>query len=154
VTTPNSANIDAFWAAFCASRGITGPMPELTWFGDSEKMQTELCELVRRGVKQATASLAKYYGSDGDPLPKPGDLAIVIDGFGNPHAIIEVTSVDRAAFNTVTAQFAADEGEGDGALDYWLTEHRAFFTRWEAKEGANFSETDEIIFERFRLIWS
>jgi uncharacterized protein YhfF len=146
-------SIDAFWSNYCKTSGTSGPAPASTCFGDSKAMQTSLCALVLRGVKRATASLAKYYGPDGDPFPKPGDLAIVLDGIGIPQAIIEIISVECAAFNTVDAEFAAQEGEGDGSLAYWTSEHRAFFTRQLASENASFSETSEVILERFTRIW-
>ncbi len=149
----NPASIEKFWSQYCEHHRISGPAPAATEFGDSPEMQTSLCNLVLSGIKRATASLARYYGPGRDPLPKPGDLAIILDGNATPRGIIEIISVDRVAFNAVDAKFAADEGEGDGSLNYWITEHNAFFRRQCAEEGASFSETDEVILERFRLIW-
>ena len=149
----DQASIDGFWQQYCQSQDIAGPAPTTTCFGDNADMQTSLCNLVVSGIKRATASLARYYGPGGDPLPKAGDLTIVLDGTGTPRGIIEIISVDRAAFNTVDAGFAADEGEGDGSLNYWISEHTEFFSRQLAEEGERLSETDEIILERFRLIW-
>ncbi len=149
----NPASIEEFWSQYCEHEGVSGPAPAATEFGDSPEMQTSLCNLVLNGIKCATASLARYYGPGGDPLPKPGDLSIILDGTGIPRGIIEIISVDRAAFNAVDAEFAAVEGEGDGSLNYWIREHSEFFSRQLAKEGSVFSETDEVVLERFRLIW-
>jgi len=148
-----SAAIDEFWFQYCRSSGVEGPTPATTCFGDTVEMQNNLCALVLGGIKRATASLARYYEPDGDPLPKPGDIVIVLDGLGMPQGIIEIIWVGRVAFNAVDAQFAADEGEGDGSLAYWISEHSAFFGRQLAAEGACFSETDEVVLERFRMIW-
>ena len=145
--------IDIFWSQYCQYAGVTGPAPGTTCFGDNAQMQTSLCQLVLSGSKRATASLACFYGPGGDPMPMAGELAIVLDGAGDPRGIIEITSVDRIAFNAVDARFAAEEGEGDGSLDYWIDEHTAFFSRQLALQGKRFSATDEIVLERFRLIW-
>ncbi len=98
--------IDIFWSQYCQYAGVTGPAPGTTCFGDNAQMQTSLCQLVLSGSKRATASLACFYGPGGDPMPMAGELAIVLDGAGDPRGIIEITSVERIAFNAVDARFA------------------------------------------------
>ena len=63
-------------------------------FGDSPRMATELADLVMAGIKRATASLASDYGEGGEPMPKPGDFVMMLDGDGHPRLIwrtIEIT---------------------------------------------------------------
>ena len=145
--------VDEFWAAFCAATGHAGGYYEATAFGDDSALQDELCELALRGVKQATASAAFWYGEDRVRAPKPGDFSIVLDGRGEPRGVFETVSVFEAPFHAVDAQFAADEGEGDGSLKYWRRAHERYFTALLAKEGLVFSENLQVIFERFRLGW-
>ena len=142
-----------FWQAFCDANGVFGPIPETTVFGDSPHMQSELCELVLRGLKRATCSLAMWYGQQGDPLPKPGDLTIMLDGAGAPRGVLETVEVFERPFRDADGQFAADEGEGDGSLAYWTAEHRRYFTQELAKERLQFSDDMMVVFERFRLFW-
>jgi uncharacterized protein YhfF len=52
-------------------------------FGDSPEMVIELAELVIAGIKRATASLARDYGDGGEPVPKPGDFGMMLDGAGS-----------------------------------------------------------------------
>jgi uncharacterized protein YhfF len=145
--------LDEFWTAFCTATGFAGQMPAAMRFGDGKAQQDELCALVLAGRKQATASLAFWYGDDRAAVPRPGDLSIVCDGAGVPRGVIETRGVFEVAFDDVDMAFAADEGEGDGSLDYWRDEHRRFFGRELAAEGLVFAGTIRVICERFRLVW-
>jgi uncharacterized protein YhfF len=53
----------------------------------------------------------------------------------------------------VDAAFAWDEGEGDRTLTDWLAAHRRFFKRQAAREGFEFHDGLETVFERFRVVW-
>ena len=85
-------------------------------------------------------TLPVEFTSLGMPLPKVGDLGIVLLGDGSPVALIELTSVRHLAFQAVNAAFAAEEGEGDGSLAWWQTAHRGSFGRIAAQNGAQFDE--------------
>jgi len=146
--------VDEFWAAFCAATGHEGRYYEATAFGVDPATQDELCDLVLRGIKRATASAAFWYGEDRARAPKPGDLSIMLDGAGTPRGVFETTAIFEAPFHAVDAAFAADEGEGDGSLDYWRREHERHFTALLANEGLAFSENLRVMFERFRLVWA
>jgi len=137
-----------FWAA-C---GMNGPVPEASVFGDTPALQDELCALIISGQKCATASLAGWYDADAAPLPRVGDLRIILDGVGTPRGIIEITSVEETPFHAVTAEFAAAEGEGDRSLAYWRAEHLRYFESEQAKDGLDFCETDLVILERFKRL--
>ena len=69
-------------------------------------------------------------------------------------AIIELIEVRHVPFQTVDATFAADEGEGDGTLEWWRAAHRGYFGRVSAKLGAKFDEMTPVICQRFRLLWT
>jgi uncharacterized protein YhfF len=49
-------------------------------------MATELADLVIAGIKRATASLARDYGAGREPMPKPGDFVMMLDGDGRPRS--------------------------------------------------------------------
>ena len=99
---------DAGFAVPCAH-------PKIEWFGDTPKLAHELGDLVRRGVKRASAGLLAAWQADGDPLPQVGDIEIIIDWSGEPMAVVEVTEVRVLPFDQVDDAFAGDEGEGDGS---------------------------------------
>ncbi len=146
-------NVDEFWTAFCAATGHAGAYYEATAFGDDPATQDELCDLVLRGIKRATASAAFWYGEDRARAPNLGDFSIMLDGKGVPRGVFETVHIFEAPFHAVDARFAADEGEGDGSLDYWRRVHERYFTRQLAREGLAFSENLPVMFERIRLDW-
>ncbi|MFO7538768.1 MAG: ASCH domain-containing protein, partial [Chloroflexota bacterium] len=57
--------------------------------------------LVRDGIKTTTSPLLWGLEHDAEPLPKVGDISIVVDGNGNPLCVIEYTEVEIRPFNTV-----------------------------------------------------
>jgi len=139
----------AFWAEFRKTHPGPDEIPNTTVFGDSPAQQDELCALILAGQKRATASLAQWYGEGGEKMPEPGDYAIILDGAGIPRGVIQTTEVEILPFNQVQAAFAAEEGEGDGSLAHWQSEHRRFFTA----ETGIFAEDAQIVCERFTLLW-
>ncbi|MFZ1907793.1 MAG: ASCH domain-containing protein [Burkholderiales bacterium] len=82
------------------------------------------------------------------------DVRIVLRADGAPVAIIELTEARLVPFRTVDAQYAADEGEGDGTLAWWQAAHREYFRRVSAKLGREFDEDTPVICQRFRVVWS
>lgn len=52
------------------------------------------------------------YDDDRDPMPKPGDLVIMVDGEGYPQFIWRTTEVTIKPLSQVDEAFAWDEGEG------------------------------------------
>jgi uncharacterized protein YhfF len=117
-------------------------------FGDSAHMATELGLLVKLGIKTATCSALADYEKEETALPQKGELAIVIDGRGEPMAVIEITEVFITKFNNITYQFAFEEGEGDRSLNYWRHAHRRFFGR----QNPNFfNEEMLLVCERFQV---
>jgi uncharacterized protein YhfF len=144
-----SAAVLAYWRRFVAATGIDGPYT--AWgFGNTEQMATELGLLVRDGPKRATASLRSVYDDSDEPMPRVGDLGVILDGKGQPLCVIRTTGVEVRRFGDVDAQFAWTEGEGDRSLEFWREAHISFF----AAEGRPFGEDTEVVLERFELLWS
>lgn len=123
--------------------------PESFAFGDDPEMADELASLVVAGKKTATASALSDYEAAGEPLPQVGQLFIVLDGAGEPRALIRTTEVRVVAFNQVDAEHAAAEAEGDGSLASWRDGHRAFFER----TGSAFADDMPVVLERFELLY-
>jgi uncharacterized protein YhfF/molybdopterin-guanine dinucleotide biosynthesis protein A len=151
VNTPEelaAARVEAFWAEFVAATGIDGPYT--AWaFGNDPAMATELGLLVRDGPKRATAGLRSQYEPD-EPLPVVGDLSVILDGAGAPLCVIRATGVEIRPFGEVDEEFAWTEGEGDRSLAYWRQAHIEFF----ASQGVEVTEADEVVLERFDLLWA
>lgn len=120
-------------------------------FGDSRELADRLAMLVTEGVKTATCSALWTYEEKQKPLPRRGDLSVVLDGNYVPVAIIETVDVFVSPFNEVPESFAYDEGEGDRSLGYWREAHRRYFSRQRFKNRA-FDEQMPLICERFRVV--
>lgn len=116
-------------------------------FGDNPRLADELLALVIAGQKTATCGAARDFGPGKEALPVVGRRDIVLDGRGEPAAVIETLEVVYRRFNEVDEQFAYDEGEGLRTLKDWREGHRAYFER-----NGGWSEDMELVCERFRLV--
>jgi uncharacterized protein YhfF len=122
-------------------------------FGDSSELADELIDLVLHGPKRATAGLVADFAVDGEPLPRIGGHWIACDGAGTPRTVLRTTELRIGPIETVDDAFAHDEGEGDRTRDSWLREHRRYFTRTCAARGEEFTDAQEVVFERFAVVW-
>ena len=122
-------------------------------WGDSPQMATELGTLIAQGIKTATCSALWEWEADGEAIPDPGTITIVLDGEDNPLCIVETTEVIVQPYDKVDAQFAYDEGEGDRSLEYWRRVHWNFFTRSLATIGKEPAMDMPLVCERFRVIY-
>jgi len=102
-----------------------GPVT-LGTYGDSEEPSQELISLIIAGRKRAGTSLLWAYETEEQPVPRPGDIEIVLDHRNEPRVIARITGVAIEEFRNVSVEHAMIEGEGDGSLEHWRAAH------WEA----------------------
>ncbi len=159
-----SEEVATFWAL--ASRqarldsvpGYFGPtplasvMPPAWSFGATSEQASEIAALVADGIKTATASAAEDYIAEGEGLPEPGVLGIVLDGDGHPRALVATTDVEVVAFDEVGEEHARAEGEGDRSLASWRAGHERFF-REHDPHGRGFRPDMPVVLERFRVLY-
>ncbi len=145
------------WTAYAAAHpeavAATGGEHTVETFGDSVELADELLDLVLAGGKRATAGLAAEFAADGVPLPRIGSHWIACDGAGTPRIVIRSLELRLGDFTSVDETFAYDEGEGDRLLATWRDDHRRYWVRTSAARGSEWSEGDEIVFERFAVVW-
>ncbi|MFC8923510.1 ASCH domain-containing protein [Cellulosimicrobium sp. NPDC057127] len=149
----------AFWEAARPSAGIgrvgvvigagaRESLPPPAWsFGDNPRLADTLLAAVLSGAKTATSSSLWEY-DDETPVPEKGELSILLDGAGNPRALIRTTSVEIVPFGEVGADFALAEGEGDTTGDEWREGHRGYFARVLDREVG---DDMPVVCERFEL---
>lgn len=131
---------------------VSAGIPPLAWaFGDNPVIADELLALVLAGIKTATSSALADYDAEDTPVPEVGELSIILDGAGHPAALIRTTEVEIVAFDEVTADFAAAEGEDDRSLESWRTEHITYFTRTLGIPAL--PDGFQIVTERFELLY-
>lgn len=149
-----SARVQAGLGRIAVVGGLTvaeGVAPVAWSFGDTPEQADELLALVLDGTKAATSSALSEYDDEDAPLPRQGDLSIVVDGAGHPKALIRTTEVAVVPFGEVTEEFAAAEGEGPRTLESWRTEHTAFFRRALGLETV--PDDFMVVTERFELLY-
>jgi uncharacterized protein YhfF len=153
----NASDIEHYWYAFLASlpanSNYFGKPYVAEGFGDNPKLADELGQLIARGIKTGTCSALWEWEAEGNPIPQPGLISIVLDGVGQPMCIIETTEVFVCRFSAVDEEFAYAEGEGDFSLEHWREAHTKFFSRTLPKIGKEFSEEMPLVCERFKLIY-
>ena len=119
-------------------------------FGDDPDT---LAELVRTGVKTATASAYPFYELEGEDLPKAGEYSVILNTKDEAVCIIRTTKVYVTPYREVTAEQAWKEGEGDRSLDYWRRVHEAFFRKELEAVGLIFTEDMGVVCEEFEVIY-
>ena len=119
-------------------------------FGDDPDT---LAELVRTGVKTATASAYPLYELEGEVLPNVGEYSVILNTKDEAVCIICTTKVYITPYRDVSEEQAYKEGEGDRSLDYWRRVHEAFFFREMAEAGLNFSEEMRVVCEEFEVVY-
>jgi uncharacterized protein YhfF len=147
---------EELWAAFAEARpDLAGPdTPHAAWhFCDNQADADELAELVLAGRKRATAGALWSYEAETEPLPTPGDLSVITDWSGAGRCVIRTIAVEVVAFDEVSEEFAATEGEGDGSLAYWREAHCAAFSREFEGTGRALRPDTPVVCERFEVVF-
>jgi len=153
---PDDDAVRQMWAsaALRLGRQADSEVPPAWAFGDGSAMADELATLVVQGTKRATAGALIEYEAEGEPLPQPGDLNIIIDGSGRPRCVIRTTEVRVGPLGSVDADFARDEGEMDRTLATWLAGHLRYWHRTlPARFGITVDLDLPVAFERFEVAW-
>ncbi|MFE4309789.1 ASCH domain-containing protein [Streptomyces sp. NPDC056891] len=110
-------------------------------------MRDELNALVLAGAKRATTGLLDEYSEENESLEHVGERLALLDNEGLAVAALEITGVEVTAFDQVTWEHAAAEGEGDADLDAWRAVHRRF---WSG-EGTPVENDTLVVCLAFRL---
>lgn len=151
------SKIETFWQSYLSTLSEeeqkNAPSYVVDQFADTPEAATKVGKLVRNGVKTTTSSLVWGLEHIGEPLPKVGQIELIVDGNGEPLCIIELTEVEIKPFNTVDEQFAFEYGEGERTRAYWLTDNWDYLSNWCRAIGREPSETMPLVFQRFRMLY-
>lgn len=105
-------------------------------------LRDSLVAAILDGQKTSTTSLLFEYEFDNEPLPQPGDKAVVIDSQEQPVCVTEVTEVRVVPVGEVDLQHAIDEGEGFESVKQWRAGHENF---WHSTEYRNSVENPTFV---------
>lgn len=121
-------------------------------YGDTAELSQELLALITSGRKRAGTGLLWAYQHDREPIAQAGDIEIVVDHLNQPALVTRIVSSQVVAFNEVSAEYAAIEGEGDGSLEYWRKGHWNFFSRECRRIGREPAESMPVICNVFEVL--
>jgi len=128
-------------------------------FAEPGPLRDELTALALAGVKTTTASLLVDFELEGETVPVPGQIDILVDSELRPVAIVENLSVRTVRLADVDDQHAIDEGEGYPDAAAFRASHEAYWNRSieQVRAGLgdpDFTLTDDtlVVLERFRII--
>lgn len=149
--------VKAMWKKYLSTIGEninnTGKNYESWYFCNNEKDANELAGLVKKGIKEATASLHCLYEIENELIPEVGDYVVITNWKGIAQSIIQITNINIIPFKDVMEEFAAKEGEGDKTLSFWRKVHRKFFTLGLKEYSKKFSEDMLVVCEEFEVVY-
>ena len=161
----HATDIEPFWLAYQRACSVKVPGFSASALGHTRALADTLAKLVLGGVKRAQATLLRDFEAEPDAggaavgegadtsLPQPGYHLVVLDGDGQPRAIVRTTHVEKRLFNQIDDAFAFESGEGDLSLRWWLTAYRQDYAERAEAEGFAVDERLELLLEYFELVW-
>jgi uncharacterized protein YhfF len=149
----NARAIEAFWLEYQRACQVQVAGFAAAPLGHTGALADELAALVVAGVKKAHATLLRDFEKDLEPLPQPGDHLVVLDGAGEPRAIVRTSHVEKRRFQEIDDAFAFEAGEGDLTLRWWLTAHRQDYAERAEAEGFEVHERTDLVLEYFERVW-
>jgi uncharacterized protein YhfF len=116
-----------------------------------------LVTAVLDGTKTSTTGPLRDYEHEGEPLPRVGARALVVDSAGQGVAVIETTAARVLPLSEVDIQHAVDEGEGYATVEQWRRGHEEFWHSDDMRAALGdpaFTVTDEtlVVAQRFRVV--
>jgi uncharacterized protein YhfF len=120
-------------------------------------LRDQLVAAIVSGAKTTTTGLVADYEHEGEPLPRPGERAVVIDSAGEPVTVIETVAVRVIRLADVDLAHALGEGEGYDSVAGWRAAHEEFWHSGElraALDDPDFTVDDDtlVVAEEFRLV--
>lgn len=144
---PNRQDVVAFMVEASKALGRELPAPkDVFWFGGKNKELTDrLLEYAIDGKKTATTSW---------PIPDPlywapGDYSVILNGTGEPKAVMRTTSFVQCKFREVEEDFALAEAEGD--YEAYREGHKWFYS--QGPNGHEFGDDSMVLCERFEVVY-
>lgn len=123
-------------------------------FAGDKKVTDGLIRLYLDGRKTAGSSLAADFLSAREPLPKPGNYWIILDGRRHPRLIVRTDKVVLSIFKNIPKYVARAEGEGDLSVAHWKRVHRKAYSPFIARWGIERLDDARVVTEIFTLVFS
>lgn len=119
-------------------------------FGPPGPLRDRLVALILSGRKTATSSLVSDYELEGEPLPEPGELELLLDSNDRGVAVLETLAVAVVPLVDVPWFHVVAEGEGHATLAEWRRDHEEF---WAANSPAwQLDDSAAVVMQEFRVV--
>jgi uncharacterized protein YhfF/GNAT superfamily N-acetyltransferase len=122
-------------------------------------LRDELTALALAGTKTTTAGLLVEQVLDDEPVPRPGDRAVLVDSAERPVAIVETVACRVVRLADVDDRHAIDEGEGYANAAEFRVAHERFWSgylddlgRLLGEPAFAINDDTPIVAERFRVL--
>jgi len=120
-------------------------------------LRDQLVAAIVSGAKTTTTGLVADYEHEGEPLPRPGERAVVVDSAGEPVTVIETVAVRVIRLADVDLAHALGEGEGYASVADWRAAHERYWHSEQlraALDDPSFTVGDDtlVVAEEFRLV--
>ncbi len=123
----------------------------LLQFGNTKEMADDLANLVMAGEKTATSSLVPVNDHYNRKVSDVGDCYLLLGGNKECLAFLQVTKTDTRSFDSITPQFAKEEG--DGTFECWLEIHQAYYGYQMTLLGETLQADTNLHCEWFEVIY-
>jgi uncharacterized protein YhfF len=120
-------------------------------------LRDQLVAAIVSGAKTTTTGLVADYQHEGEPLPRPGERAVVVDSDGEPVTVIETVAVRVIRLADVDLAHALGEGEGYDSVAGWRAAHEGFWHSAQVRDALGdpgFTVDDDtlVVAEEFRVV--
>ena len=135
-------------------------VPLASWgFAWPGRLRDELTELALAGTKTTTAGLFVEMELDGEAVPAPGTLEVLLDSNERPVAVVETVECRVARLADVDDRHAIDEGEGYADARAFRIAHERFWNNYldelRRRLGDPTFRIDDdtlVVLQRFRIV--
>ncbi|GAA2120904.1 ASCH domain-containing protein [Kocuria atrinae] len=119
-------------------------------FGPPGPLRDQLVRLILDGQKTVTSSLVSDYEIEGEALPEPGELDLLLDSNDRGVAVLETVAITVVPLGDIPWSHVVAEGEGHTSLDEWRRDHEGF---WAAHSPiGRLDDSTPVVMQEFRVV--
>ncbi|MFT8593421.1 MAG: ASCH domain-containing protein [Bifidobacterium sp.] len=120
-------------------------------------LRDKLVSALLSGKKTSSTSLLVEFEIEPEPLPKAGDLSVIIDSDERPVGVLRQSGTTICRLADVTLEHCIREGEGYESIAAWRKAHEDFWTSEEYRSSLGrpdfrLNDDTQIVCERFELV--
>lgn len=119
-------------------------------FGPPGPLRDQLVRLILDGQKTVTSSLVSDYEIEGEALPEPGELDLLLDSNDRGVAVLETVAVTVVPLGDIPWSHVVAEGEGHTSLADWRRDHERFWA--DNSPAGHLDDSTPVVMQEFRVV--